>query len=271
MEDLKLSLKAGNEKKTFPLGAVTVGRELLVIAGPCSVESETQLLQAARAVKESGANVLRGGIFKARTSPYSFQGLGQEGLRYLMEAREETGLPFITEVVDTRDVETVAACADALQIGARNVQNYALLKEVGKAGLPVILKRGFGITLDEYLCSAEYIMHAGNSKVILCERGIRALETHTRFTFDINAVAVLKDISCLPVIVDPSHATGVARYVAPMAMAAIVAGADGLMVEVHNDAENAFSDQNQQLSFADFRDLMEKTRKLVPVVRSLEG
>ncbi|ORJ62044.1 3-deoxy-7-phosphoheptulonate synthase [Geothermobacter hydrogeniphilus] len=234
------------------------GDEFIVMAGPCSVESEAQILQSAHAVKAAGARLLRGGAFKPRTSPYSFQGLEEEGLKLLAAAREETGLPIVTEVVNPRDVELVARYADVMQVGARNVQNFALLKMLGQLDKPILLKRGMATTIQEYLMSAEYILSEGNRRVILCERGIRTFETATRNTLDISAVPVLKSQTHLPVIVDPSHATGHARLIAPMSYAAVAAGADGLIVEVHPRPEEAASDGPQSLKPADFAAMMKK-------------
>ncbi len=265
---LKCAIKTNEERTLVPVGDVLVGQQLLIAAGPCSVESRQQIIRIAAAVKAGGANLLRGGVFKPRTSPYSFQGLQEQGLEYLVAAREETGIPFVTEVVDTRQVELVARYADVLQIGARNCQNYALLKEVGKLDIPVILKRGFATTIEEYLCSAEYILQEGNRKVILCERGIRSIEQYTKFTFDINAIPVLKDLTHLPVIADPSHATGVGKYVPNVALAAIAAGADGLMIEVHNDGAHALSDAQQQLNFREFGDMMQKVKAIASLANA---
>jgi len=236
------------------------GERIVVMAGPCSVESEEQLLRTARAVKEAGACILRGGAFKPRTSPYAFQGLEEEGLKLLALAREETGLHVVTEVINPRDVELVARYADILQVGARNVQNFALLKAVGEVEKPVLLKRGMASTIKEFLMSAEYILSEGNYQVILCERGIRTFETATRFTLDLNAVPVIQKLSHLPIIVDPSHGTGHWELVSPMTKAAIAAGADGLIIEVHNKPEEAFSDGIQSLKPEKFRRLMEELR-----------
>lgn len=232
------------------------GNGLIVMAGPCAVESEEQILTTAKAVRDAGASMLRGGAFKPRTSPYSFQGMGEEGLKLLALARSETGLPVVTEVMDTAHVELVAEYADMLQIGARNMQNFPLLKEVGGSGRPVLLKRGLSATIEEWLMAAEYIISAGNPNVILCERGIRTFETATRNTLDISAVTVVKQLSHLPVIVDPSHATGRWDYVTPMARAAVAAGADGLMIEVHPAPEQAVSDGPQSLKPHKFEQLM---------------
>jgi len=239
-------------------GLVVGGEELIVMAGPCSVESETQILESAHAVKAAGARLLRGGAFKPRTSPYSFQGLEEEGLRLLALAREATGLPVVTEVVNPRDVELVARYADVMQVGARNVQNFALLKMLGQLDKPILLKRGMATTIQEYLMSAEYILSEGNQKVILCERGIRTFETATRNTLDIAAVPVLKSQTHLPVIIDPSHATGHAHLVPPMCYAAAAAGADGLIVEVHPHPEEATSDGPQSLRPEVFREMMSR-------------
>jgi 3-deoxy-7-phosphoheptulonate synthase len=237
-------------------GTVVGGPEVIVIAGPCSVEGREMLMETARAVGAAGARLLRGGAFKPRTSPYSFRGLGQEALRLLAEARELSGLPVVTEVMDTRQVDEVAGHADVLQVGARNMQNFALLSELGRIRRPVLLKRGLSATVEELLMAAEYIMSQGNRDVILCERGIRTFETATRNTLDVGAIAVLKRETHLPVIVDPSHAAGRADLVAPLAFAAIGAGADGLMLEVHPDPERALSDGDQSLPFDAFERLM---------------
>jgi len=241
-------------------------KKIHVMAGPCSVESQGQVLEAAIPVKEAGASFLRGGAFKPRTSPYSFQGLGEEGLGYLARAREVTGLPVITEVLDPRDLEAVCRYTDILQIGARNMQNFKLLTEVGKLNKPVLLKRGLSATIQEFLLSAEYIASEGNRKIILCERGIRTYETETRNTLDLSAVPVLKQLSHLPVFVDPSHGTGRWDLVAPMALAGIAAGADGLLIEVHSHPEVALSDGPQSLKPAKFAALMEDLRKVAQAI-----
>lgn len=248
------------------IGAEIGGPRLCVMAGPCSVESEKQILETARAVKASGAQLLRGGAFKPRTSPYDFQGLEQEGLKLLAKARKETGLPVITEVMDADDVELVEKYADVLQVGARNVQNFSLLKELGKSKKPVMLKRGMSTTIKEWLLSAEYILTGGNANVILCERGIRTFETATRNTLDLNAVPVLRELTHLPIVVDPSHATGLWQYVQPMALASVAAGADGLMIEVHPRPEEALSDGAQSLTFKKFDELMSKLKSLAAVL-----
>jgi 3-deoxy-7-phosphoheptulonate synthase len=238
-------------------GRIQVGGEkIIVMAGPCSIENEEQILTTARAVKKAGAVVLRGGAFKPRTSPYSFQGLAEEGLRLLAEAREKTGLAVVTEVMEIQDIELVSKYADILQIGARNVQNFALLKKLGKADKPILLKRGMMTTVTEFLMSAEYILSEGNPNVILCERGIRTFETSTRNTLDLSAVPVIKEKTHLPIIVDPSHGTGYWQYVTPMSYAAIAAGADGLLIEVHPRPEDAMSDGGQSLKPNKFADLM---------------
>jgi 3-deoxy-7-phosphoheptulonate synthase len=232
------------------------GKKVPVIAGPCAVESAEQLLTIAKQVAASGASILRGGAYKPRTSPYSFQGLEKAGLDILAEAKRVTGLPIVTEVVNPGDVEQVAAVADMFQIGARNMQNYALLRAVGLSSKPVMLKRGLSATISEWLMAAEYILSSGNSNVVLCERGIRTYETETRNTLDLSAVAVIHEISHLPVIVDPSHGTGKWRLVIPMCKAAVAAGADGLMVEVHHKPEEAMSDGAQSLRPATFHEMM---------------
>jgi 3-deoxy-7-phosphoheptulonate synthase len=240
--------------------------KVAVIAGPCSVESRDQILATAAAVKAAGAGFLRGGAFKPRTSPYSFQGLEEEGLQLLAEARARTGLPVVTEAMDAAQLELVARYADVIQIGARNMQNYPLLREAGRMRLPVLLKRGVSATIEEFLLAAEYILNEGNYQVVLCERGIRGFNTHTRYTLDLSAVPVLKRLSHLPVIVDPSHGTGKWRYVAAMARAAVAAGADGLMIEVHPDPANALSDGPQSLNLENFAELMGHLRPLAAAV-----
>jgi len=265
---LKLSVKTEDgENRVVTVGDLEVGSDLfVVIAGPCSVESREQILDAAREVKKAGAHMLRGGAFKPRTSPYSFQGLGVEGLKLLAEAREETGLPVVTEVMAPEQVRMVSEYADVLQIGARNMQNFPLLREVGRCRKPVLLKRGLWATVEEWLYAAEYIMVEGNLDVILCERGIRTFEKATRNTLDLSAVALLKHVSPLPVIVDPSHGTGVRELVPLMARASAAAGADGIMVEVHPRPEEALSDGPQSLRFEEFRRLMEELRPVVEAV-----
>ncbi len=236
------------------------GDRMIMMAGPCSVESEQQIIESAVAVKKAGAHVLRGGAFKPRTSPYSFQGLEEEGLKLLAKARDLTGLPFVTEVINPETADLVAEYADILQIGARNSQNFALLKKVGQLKKPVLLKRGMSMTIQEFLMSAEYIMSEGNQGVILCERGIRTFETATRNTLDLSAIPVLKEKTHLPIVIDPSHGTGNHHYVAPMCYAAVAAGADGLIVEVHPDPEHASSDGPQSLKPVKFEAMMEKLK-----------
>jgi len=254
-------------KTTIKVNNVSIGGDnFVVMAGPCAVESHDQILSTARAVKEAGAQILRGGAFKPRTSPYSFQGLGEEGLKLLAAAREETHLPVITEVTSPELVDLVVQYADILQVGARNMQNYALLEAVGKVRKPVLLKRGLMSTIEELLLAAEYILSNGNSQVLLCERGIRSFEKATRNTLDISAVAVIKKNSHLPVIVDPSHGTGHREYVPSAARAAVAAGADGIIVEVHPSPENALSDGVQSLSFDEFREMMDGIRPIALAV-----
>jgi 3-deoxy-7-phosphoheptulonate synthase len=241
---------------TVKVGPAAVGRETFtIIAGPCAVESEGQALAAARGAKAAGATILRGGAYKPRTSPYSFQGLGERGLEILARCREDTGLPVVTEVMEPRDVELVASWADALQVGTRNMQNFALLREVGATSKPVLLKRGFSATVEEWLMAAEYVAQRGNSEIILCERGIRTFETATRNTLDLGGMVVAQQESHLPVIVDPSHAMGHRELVAPMARAAIAAGADGVMIDVHHDPGEALCDGPQALTPADLLEL----------------
>src|SRR5690242_4541608 len=242
------------------------GRNIVVMAGPCSVESRDQVLDVAVRVKAAGARVLRGGAFKPRTSPYAFQGLEEEGLKLLAEARRETGLPVITEVMEPDKVETVAEHSDILQIGARNVQNFSLLRRVGEAGKPVLLKRGMSTSIQEWLLSAEYVLAGGNPNVILCERGIRTFETSTRYTLDLNAIPVVKKLSHLPVVVDPSHGTGHWEYVSAMAKAGLAAGADGLIIEVHNNPAEALSDGPQSLKPTKFAQLMAELKPLAQVL-----
>jgi len=255
------------ENTTIKVGdAVLGGDELVIIAGPCAVETETQVVETAKAVKAAGANILRGGAFKPSTSPYHFRGLGKQGLEILAIARAETGLPFITEVLTPQDVELVAEYADILQVGARNMQNFILLDEVGKAKKPVMLKRGMSATIQEWLLSAEYILSQGNRQVLLCERGIRTFETYTRNTLDISAIPIIKKLSHLPIIGDPSHGTGKWYLVAPLALAAVAAGADGLMIEVHPNPDEALKDGAQSLTFKNFEQLMQH---VAPVAASV--
>jgi len=247
-------------------GHTVGGQQITVMAGPCAVESRELILETAHVVKEAGAHLLRGGAFKPRTSPYSFQGLGEEALTYLAEAREATGLPVVTEVMSPDQIPLVTKYADVLQIGTRNMQNYALLHAVGEAGFPVLLKRGLMSTIEELLMSAEYILSHGNRKVMLCERGIRTFETYTRNTLDINAVPVLKELTHLPIIVDPSHATGKWNLVSAVSRAAVAAGADGLIIEVHPHPEQALSDGGQSLRSARFADLMTQLARVAEAV-----
>lgn len=264
----KLASRESRKTKTVIQveGVEIGGTKLCVMAGPCSVESEKQILETAKAVKTSGGHILRGGAFKPRTSPYDFQGLEEEGLKLLAQAKKESGLPIVTEIMGPEDVDLLEKYVDILQVGARNVQNFALLKELGKSRKPVLLKRGMASTIKEWLLSAEYILAGGNPNVILCERGIRTFETATRNTLDLNAIPVLRELTHLPVIVDPSHGTGQWQYVLPMAMAGLAAGADGLMIEVHPKPEEAKSDGGQSLTFKKFDELMNKIRPLAAVL-----
>jgi len=239
------------------------GPEFIVIAGPCSVESEEQILATAESVKRSGAHILRGGAFKPRTSPYDFQGLEAEGLKLLLKAKEKTGLAICTEVMSTEDVDLVAECSDILQVGARNMQNFNLLKRLGKTSRPIMLKRGLSSTIKEFLLSAEYIVTSGNPNVFLCERGIRTFETYTRNTLDLSAIPVLEELTHLPIIVDPSHGTGKRSLVPAMARASVAAGADGLMIEVHPNPEKALSDGPQSLRLTQFEQLMKDLRPYI--------
>jgi 3-deoxy-7-phosphoheptulonate synthase len=255
------------EDTVVEVGGIKIGGgNFQMIAGPCSVESEQQIMSVAESVKKSGAALLRGGAFKPRTSPYNFQGMRAEGIELLLEAKKATGMPIVTEIMNAVHLPLFEE-VDIIQVGARNTQNFELLKELGKFGKPVLLKRGFANTLDELLMSAEYIMSEGNENVILCERGIRTFETRTRNTLDLSAVPVLKELSHLPVIIDPSHAIGVSRYVEPMALAAVAAGADGLIVEVHNDPPNASCDGAQSLTPEQFDSLARKVEKIREAVK----
>jgi 3-deoxy-7-phosphoheptulonate synthase len=268
LKPFKLASREFRKEKTVirVMGQEIGGDRIAVMAGPCAVESKALLFEIAQEVKSAGANFLRGGAFKPRTSPYAFQGLEEEGLKYLAEARERTGLPIVTEVMDPRDIELIAQYADVLQIGARNMQNFRLLKEVGVCQKPVLLKRGISATIKEWLMSAEYIMSGGNHNVILCERGIRTYETATRNTLDLSAIPVLKQMTHLPVVVDPSHAVGKWDLVAPMAKAAVAAGADGLIIEVHSNPEEALCDGEQSLKPKSFKLLMEEMRPIAKAV-----
>ena len=258
--------RAENTVVRLPGGITIGGDEVTIMAGPCSVESEEQVIQAARAVRDAGAVILRGGAFKPRTSPYAFQGLGKKGLELLKKAREETGLLIVTEVMEPESVELVAEYADILQIGARNMQNFSLLKRAGRVKKPVLLKRGIAATITELLLSAEYLLAEGNDQVILCERGIRGFDPATRNVFDLTAIPVVQRLSHLPIIADPSHATGLRDKVIPMARAAVAAGADGLMVEVHPHPEKALSDGGQSLTPDQFADLMKQCRAIAEVI-----
>jgi 3-deoxy-7-phosphoheptulonate synthase len=273
MQDLKLtSLNGDYTKRTVvTVGEVKIGVDLAVIAGPCSVESEEQTIKTAQEVKEAGANMLRGGAFKPRTSPYEFQGLGLKGLKILERAKRETGLPVVTEVTDPRDVSWVCEYADVLQIGTRNMQNFSLLKEAGKVDKAVLLKRGMYSTLREWLNCAEYILAEGNPNVILCERGIRTFETYTRNTLDLSIVPSVKEVSHLPIIVDPSHGTGRLSLIEPMSLAAIAAGADGVMIEVHHNPCEALCDKDQAMPPDMFVGLMKKLQLLHCHMNEMRG
>jgi 3-deoxy-7-phosphoheptulonate synthase len=269
MKNLKLASQETEHRTVVNVSGVEIGRDFVVIAGPCSVESEVQILDTARAVRAAGADMLRGGAFKPRTSPYAFQGLGIQGLKILEKAKKETGLPIVTEVVDPRDVSWVAEFADVLQIGTRNMQNFSLLKEVGRAGRPVLLKRGMYSTLEEWLNCAEYVLSEGNPDVILCERGIRTFETYTRNTLDLSAVPAIKELSHLPIIIDPTHSTGRISLIPSMSMAAVAAGADGMMVEVHPKPEEALCDAGQALTPDMFAYMMQRLRPLKSFINNL--
>ena len=264
MKNLKLTALNGDKDKhtVVTVGNVKIGEDFVVIAGPCSVESEEQIIKTAQKVKEAGANMLRGGAFKPRTSPYSFQGLGLQGLKILERAKQETGLPVVTEVLDPRDVSWICEYADVLQIGTRNMQNFSLLKEVGKVDKPVLLKRGMYSTLEEWLNCAEYVLAEGNPNLILCERGIRTFETYTRNTLDLSIVPSVKEISHLPIIVDPSHGTGRLSVIEPMSLAAMAAGADGVMIEVHYNPLEALCDKDQTMTPEMFAGMMKKLQVL---------
>jgi len=255
------------EDTVIRVGNVAIGGgNTVVMAGQCSVDTEEQMMATARLVKEAGGHILRGGAFKPRTNPYAFRGLGEKGLQILAAAKAETGLPIISEVMDPRDVELVARYADILQVGSRSMQNFTLLDEVGRSSKPVMLKRGMWAPLQEWLLAAEYVLAEGNSQVILCERGIRTFETSTRFTMDLSAIPAVKRLSHLPIIGDPSHATGYRYLVEPMAMAAVAAGADGLIVELHPNPDRALSDGPQSLTFDGFRQLIERVRDVATAV-----
>ena len=263
----RVSRKTKPDDTIINVNGVKIGGSgIIIIAGPCAVESREQLFETARSVSTAGAHILRGGAFKPRSSPYSFQGMGEEGLKLLYQVRKETGMPVVTEVMDTRQVDMVAQYADILQIGSRNMQNYPLLKEAGICHKPVLLKRGMMATIEEYLLAAEYILNQGNNEIILCERGIRTFETSTRNTLDLSAVPVLKRLTHLPVIVDPSHGTGVRWLVPSMAKAAVAVGADGLIMEVHYNPEGALCDGYQSLSLDEFDTLMRDLKKIAMAV-----
>jgi len=264
----RVLLKRRGQRTLVPFGNKNIGRDFVLIAGPCSVENESQFLKIARKLKAAGIDGLRGGAFKPRTSPYDFQGLGIDGLKILAAAREETGLPVVTEILDTRDVEAGCRYADMIQIGSRNMQNYALLKEVGKIQKPVMLKRGMQATLIEWLFAAEYIVAGGNPLVVLCERGIRTFESTTRFSLDLNIVPAAKELTHLPIIVDPSHGTGRAELIEPMSLASVAAGAHGLLIEVHPRPEKALSDSEQQFPLGQFPPLVKKIRQLASLIDS---
>ena len=269
MKNIKLAMRETEQRTIIKISSVEIGSGFTVIAGPCSVESEEQILASARAVQAAGADMLRGGAFKPRTSPYAFQGLGLRGLKLLSRAGKETGLPIVTEVIDPRDVSWVAEFADVLQIGTRNMQNYSLLKEVGQTGKPVLLKRGMYSTLEEWLNCAEYILSEGNPNVILCERGIRTFETYTRNTLDLSAVPAIKELTHLPIIIDPTHSTGRVNLIGPMSLAAVAAGADGIIVEVHYNPAEALCDADQALTPDIFKDIMQRLRPLQSFINGL--
>lgn len=265
--NLIVNRSSKNDNTVINVGGIEIGGdEVIFIGGPCAVENREQIINTAKKVAEAGGSILRGGAFKPRTSPYSFQGLGEEGLKYLSEASKITGLPIVTEVMDTRQMELVSRYADIIQIGSRSMHNFPLLKEAGKSKKPVLLKRGLMATIDEFLLAAEYIMSEGNEHVILCERGIRTFETATRNTLDLSAIPVLKKQTHLPVIVDPSHGTGHSYLVPAMTRAAMAAGADGVMIEVHNKPLNALSDGQQSLYPEEFNDLIKECKKIAKAI-----
>jgi len=262
MKGLKLASLDEKGRSQVKVGPVTFGEGFIIIAGPCSVESKEQMMETARSVKAAGADMLRGGAFKPRSSPYEFQGLGLDGLKILRHASNETGLPIVTEVVDPRDVIMVCEHADMLQIGTRNMNNFALLKEVGKTDKPVLLKRGMYATIEEWLNSAEYVLNEGSPGVVLCERGIKTHETYTRNTLDLSAVPAVRELSRLPIITDPSHGTGRASLIEPMCLASVASGADGIIVEVHAHPEDALSDRDQAIDPKQFSEIVGKVRSL---------
>lgn len=262
-----VSREVKSDDTLIDLDGITIGgKDIIMIAGPCAVESFEQIRSIALQVRDCGAHILRGGAFKPRSSPYSFQGLQEEGLRYMAEVREETGMKFVTEVITPADVELVSGYADIIQVGARNMQNYSLLQELGQCGKPVLLKRGFASTIEEWLMSAEYIMNGGNYQVILCERGIRTFETYTRNTLDISAIPIVKKLSHLPVIVDPSHSAGDWHLVNPLAKSAVAAGADGILVEVHHSPGEALCDGAQSLTIENYRRLIDELKPVATAV-----
>jgi len=262
MKGLKLSSLDESGRSKVKVGPVTFGEGFVIVAGPCSVESEAQMMETAHSVKSASADMLRGGAYKPRSSPYEFQGLGLDGLKILRKAGDETGLPVVTEVMDPRDVTMVGEYADMLQIGTRNMNNFALLKEVGKSDKPVLLKRGMYSTIEEWLNSAEYVLSEGSSGVVLCERGIKTHETYTRNTLDLSAVPAVRELSRLPIITDPSHGTGRTSLIAPMCLASVASGADGIIVEVHAHPEDALSDKDQALDPEQFSGIVKKAREL---------
>jgi 3-deoxy-7-phosphoheptulonate synthase len=267
MDDLKLTARRGRPDTVVEVGGVRIGEGFVIIAGPCSVESEEQTLETAHAVKALGADMIRGGAFKPRTSPYAFQGLGLKALKILEKARQQTGLPVITEVIDPRDVSWVSEYVDVLQIGARNMQNFSLLREVGRSNRPVLLKRGMYATIQEWLNCAEYVLNEGNPNVILCERGIRTHETYTRNTLDLSAVPSVRELSHLPIITDPTHGTGRPSLITPMSLASVACGAAGIIVETHRNPPEALSDKDQALTHAQFGELARQVRTLVAQMR----
>lgn len=268
MEELKYTLKK-LDFNSYRIKELEIGRDFIIIGGPCSIESEEQILRIGKLIKKHGGNVIRGGAFKPRTSPYSFQGLGMKGLEYLKEAGDITGLPVITEVLDVRDLEDAVKYVDMIQVGARNAQCYSLLKELGKIDIPVVLKNGINTSIHEWLCSAEYILSGGNHKVILCERGIRTSENYTRNTMDLSAVAAIKHLTNLPIITDPSHGTGKRELIEKMSLSSIMAGSDGIMIEVHDNPAKALSDGEQALLPKEFGNIVRKSEVLVGVRETL--
>lgn len=270
MKDLKLAIKGTEVFVPYKIKNICVGKDFLKIGGPCSVESQNQIIRIGKEVKKCGGNVIRGGAFKPRTSPYSFQGLGEDGLKFLQEAGEITGLPVVTEVMDVRNINMVMKYVDIIQVGARNSQCYPLLKELGRIDIPVIVKNGLGISLYEWLGSVEYILNEGNKKVILCERGIKTSECYTRNTLDLSIVAALKNISYLPVIVDPSHGTGRRELIEPMCLSSVMAGCDGIMVEIHDFPQQALSDGKQALLPEEFKKVVDEVDIIKRVYTMLE-